>query len=499
MDQLLVWIKESLNELSAHKLSADHMLGVAPSFDFRLGLMPDGALQIQIWWTKVQSRFASEMLWDYCKFHDQTAIADGSIVSLLQGFAKDGKVVQGVRAITVEEHTSPMFDYHPQRFRTSHPLGKSIANLGATSAAGGFTMEVMQAAMNQYMAAQDQYFPKTRLRERIKINGRRESDLNNLFCFYAEFHHYGKQIFDFPKNMVELFKRTDVDGIPLDSIQMPHNTFYMHFGAQPDLVIEGGWAPDGAYVAMIGAEEHRHLQFCLTFAPIDKSQYGLVFENPEPCYTQAIGTSKLKIGVGEAVDLVLSEKMAELRKQAASGTPGVDLAIKEMASAPEQAGVSIVDSTKRFASEEIGRVETLHHVWQVMLRLVVNGLAYLSAYPEDSVNEIPKSAPWALISELDKGSHKAKQRARSKLAEMGYSALNFCGVSFRNQQQSLSDKTGENLAEEAANFTWVRGHWRRQPHGPNRSLRRLQWTMPHRRALAEGSKDAEHGHVYLVA
>ncbi len=494
--QLLAWVTQSLQELATHKLSADHLIGVGPRFDFRLAPLSEGGVQVQIWWTGVQSRVATEVLWDYCTFVKLPGEPMDNLVPLLQGIANQGKVLLHARPVSTERRVFPMFEYHPQRFRNGHPLGKCVANLGIASPAGGFTFEVLQAATNQYGAAQRQDMNQTRLRERLKIKGRRESDLTNLFGFYADFHHYGKQIFDFPRNMVDLFKQTDVDGIPLDSINLPHKGFYLHFGPQAEFPVSRGWVPDGAYVGEIGEGEEKVLQFCLTFAPLDISQYGFPFENPEPCYTQAIVANRLKIGVGEAVDLVLTEKMAELRSQVKGGMPGIEEARSELSTELETAGVSVTDGTSRFAAEQLDDLENLHTIWQSMLRLVVNGLAYLTAYPDDMVIGLPKEVPWALTSGLESGNHKAKQRARSKLAEQGYTALTFCGVSFRDQHQG---ETGSHQDQASNRFTWVRGHWKRQPHGPKHSLRRLQWTMPHRRALADGAEEGEHGHVYLVA
>jgi hypothetical protein len=45
---------------------------------------------------------------------------------------------------------------------------------------------------------------------------------------------------------------------------------------------------------------------------------------------------------------------------------------------------------------------------------------------------------------------------------------------------------------------WRRGHWRRQPHGPQNSLRKLVWLMPTLVNLGKRGEEVP-GHLYLVS
>ena len=493
IDQIHAWLKSAITELANHKLKADKRIGESPSFDFRIAARSDLRQQLQMWWTKMGSRVAPEMIWDFVEV--DAGLSAQELAAEMQKLVRDGQVAQVPKAIDNELTPFPLFSYHPQRMRAHHPMGKFLAQRGA--AGRGFTMEVMQGAAQFISTGMQPYFAKSRLREKLKVTGRREQDIINLACFNADFNHFGKQIFDFPSEMVNLFKRTDVNGIPLEAILLPHKSFFMHFGPQHELEGEGVWTPDGAYVTTVGEGNNKVIQLCLTFAPKVPGDYIRFFENPEPCYVQALSADKLKIVVGEAIDLALSEKMNELRGQIKHGAEGIEEARAEMAEDLIEAGMEISDSTSKFATEESQRVLKLHEIWQTMLRLVVNGIAYLTAYPDDTLTKWPEAAPKALTATLQDGNYKAKSKATGKLAELGFSAIHYCGTPFRHQSHgAVVDHSGADVGSES--YTWVRGHWRNQPHGQNRSLRRLVWLMPHRRILTGSDPGAEHGHVYLV-
>jgi len=67
---------------------------------------------------------------------------------------------------------------------------------------------------------------------------------------YAAFEGTGQNIFDFSSAITSLFRETDVDDVPLATIQLPYRSLYAWFGVQQDLDLwSGGYFVDGAYVA----------------------------------------------------------------------------------------------------------------------------------------------------------------------------------------------------------------------------------------------------------
>lgn len=501
---LTKWLQASLAALEAH---SSGLGALVPSWYLRHGADARGA-QVQIWWRTQGSRLASEMLWDYADVPSLNIGLKKFLDAALVLEAHDADVKPGATVIRPRDLASvPMFEFHPQRYRGLYPAAKLVAQAGMKSSGRGFTQDVMDVAAQAYMSSQQQLFSRTRIRRSVASKGRSDMDMIQLSMFYADFHHGGKQIFDFPKEMSEMFMRTDVDGIPLEAINLPYSSMYLHFGRQDQLEVEDGWAPDGAYVAMIGDAENKVLQFCLTFAPLDPRSYEFFTETPEPCYIQTMNAEQMKIGVGEAVDAVVAERIARLKNEVAHGSSEVRNVLEDMAlELQDDDLLHATDSTHRFAAEELEKLPGRHRSWVAMLRLVVNGLAYLSAYPGDWAEQIGGGGstppPWAITSEIDSGNHKRAQKAKSRLAELGYTAIHFCGVRLRNigfgstpRQSGVGDKGS------AEAWTWVRGHWRRQAHGPQWSLHRLRWQMPYKRTI-DSSEDLEvagRGHVYIVS
>jgi hypothetical protein len=130
-----------------------------------------------------------------------------------------------------------------------------------------------------------------------------------------------------------------------------------------------------------------------------------------------------------------------------------------------------------------------------MLKLIVNSLAYLTAYPKDVETKWPSNTPSTLLKQLAKTDNRNEQRRiQSKLASMGFTPVHICG-------RRLADEIERNAVAVAGHgqraVHWRRGHWRRQPHGPQNSLRKLLWLMP-TLVNPSGSQEEPLGHLYLV-
>jgi hypothetical protein len=156
--------------------------------------------------------------------------------------------------------------------------------------------------------------------------------------------------------------------------------------------------------------------------------------------------------------------------------------------------MQVKDISKQAAADELPIINRMHTTWHSMLRLVVNALAYMSAYPDDIQKKWPSNVPHDLYLQMQNGKPKQSLRAASKLAALGFTPVHLCGQKIA-AERTKSSFTGSNVEKFS---TWVRGHWIRQAHGPNLSLRRLQWRMPHLRNADAPIRGGEHGHIYLV-
>lgn len=495
-EELPAYLAASVADLDAHLSSIEKDAGPA-----KLGIVltPLGAdvQQLQLWWLDTGSRVSKDLLWDYCSLNISSSQA-ANVAGQLRASGRYEKVEQGpMQSIRVKPTDNvPLFDYHPQRFLALHHLGPVMAKV-AQHCKRGFERGVMEAAMHAEVEVTRSSMAATRLRHRLRSKGRAHFGLVELAVFVADFCVFGRQIFDFPARLIELFRRTDVDDIALAALNLPYDGQYLYFGAQRDWSIDG-WCPDGAYVSQLRHGDRRAFQFALTFAPPDRETYASPLEHQEPDYIIAVDHEQLGMGVGEAVELVLAERINTLKEQIAHGTPVLKEGIQEASPFLAQHGVVGVDASSRYAGEELPRMLALHEIWSKALKLVVNGLAYLSAYPDDVAQTWPDKAPSTLIGQLSEGTHKEKQRARSKLLGLGYSPVHICGQRFAAGPAHGGTSPSRHEPGADVGYTWVRGHWTHVAHGPQRTSRRLHWRMPFRRALPGSSAGDQHGHIYLV-
>lgn len=310
----IAYLTASLTDLEAHRRSVNRDKDTT-KVELRHSMQGVGLLHCQVCWTHVPSMVANEFVWD-------SITVEAPSVDVVNQFLED---VRGRLQVAISSTPAspagwrqgtdvPLFSVHPQRYRVLHPLGRPMAQAGRDREGCAFNEAVMRTAGDAYIAAQRGDMRRSCLRFNVVGDPRRSfSDALMLATFYADFVGAGRNIFSFPKGLTEMFARTDVTDIPLEAIQLPFRSLYLSFGAQDELEVEDGWMADGAYVSMVG--DRAALQFALTAVPKDPGWYARWLEHPEPVYVQAIDAKRMAIGVGEAVDLVFTEQIADLRKQ----------------------------------------------------------------------------------------------------------------------------------------------------------------------------------------
>lgn len=130
------------------------------------------------------------------------------------------------------------------------------------------------------------------------------------------------------------------------------------------------------------------------------------------------------------------------------------------------------------------------------MRLVVNALCYVTAYPDDIATVWPSRAPEALKIKASTGQGREVMRARSQLAALGYVPVLLCGQQVEEQRQRIGASASLGAGHPVTH--WRRGHWRNQAHGPGRSLRKLIWVMPMRVGYNQPD-EPESDHLYRVS
>jgi hypothetical protein len=299
----------------------------------------------------------------------------------------------------------------------------------------------------------------------------------SLFMHYGAFVMHGRNIFDFSETMASMFRETDVDDVPLSVFEFPYRTFYMGFGPQADLDLwKRGHLVDGAYIShALG-----RIEVLLTTWRAERKRPIAWITSPDRYYYLPIPAADTSLTVGEAI----AQHLAEAQPFSPKYFPDTS-GVYEI----EGNGVALMDRHKDTADLVALENREGFPTFRAALRLVINGLCYLSAYPEDIETAYPSGTPSALLDKIAKATKpKEKQRTQSKLTSMGYAKIHFCG---RAMEREHADKSRGEVSPH-----WRRGHWRRQPVGTERRFRRLTWIMPTIVRRDKGEPTA--GHVYLV-
>lgn len=359
--------------------------------------------------------------------------------------------------------------YHPERYRKGRPVIRQLEKQFS-----GMRFELATIAVFENV----QEILAVQYNEDISLVPRddRPEFLHVLMSDFSMAMHYlafvgaGRNIFHFGAGLTQAFRRTDVADFAIGEIVLPYQTVYLSFGAQADLEPFGDGAKiDGAYIT---DNSERCIQILLTTRglPSDKPW----FNRWEKYYYLSLDKADLTMTVVAACE-------AALKKEIELSLGGV---AKHEAKAAE---LGIKSRAHQTAIERVAEYRRAFPVFMESLKLVINGLAYLSHYRDDIEKRWVDGTPPSMIDKIARAvTHKEKQRATSKLLSLGYTIVNLCGMEF--------DKTGgAQGAGGEMSAHWRRGHWRIQPHGKGRTLRKRVWIMP---VLVRSDLELKAGHIY---
>lgn len=395
-----------------------------------------------------------------------------------------------------------LYKYHPERFNAYRDYASSVAKLyrqKVEPSSGLLTVDQLNQIMRMLLPelnTRGMQFPR-KFKDDYPGPSLVVEAEETLATAYGRFVQAGRQIMDFPPSLIDMLSKTDVDDVPLNNIKLPYAAQYLHFGPQADLELEPGWLVDGAYVELRG--ESGDVRFTVTTIPIERDLSAQWYLVPEPEYTQDFVENYRFMDLGTAVDMVLSDKLANLQERQAKH--GGDITDDAKAGLSEK-GVALPEGTKilnKGPEMAVHRGEITrrrHPIYKAALQLVVNALCYISAYPEDIETAWPEGTPDSLKQKADDGHGKAKMRAKSKLTAMGYVPVHLCGRRISQQRSELGLDRPE---DKHLSTHWRRGHWRNQAFGPRKSLRKLIWVMPVIVGSRGDNDEPDSGHIYLLS
>lgn len=299
---------------------------------------------------------------------------------------------------------------------------------------------------------------------------------------------HGRNVFLLSPGLVEAFDNTDLDGVRIADVKLPHESLYMSFGD----AFEGSLAGppnriDGAYVSQ---STDARMQIVVTSRRTDiRDDDARAWpQSREPYYNAPLDVSDPERTFDSAIQEALAA--AEIKTQFDGGKPERALADVFQRDGRTVSVFDVRGRTERLLAEQASAGLPL---FRRALGIVVNALCYLNSEREEDNDKpaiFPADAPPDLTN-LALGDLGQKSAAASiELLKRGYTRVCLLGGKLRR----LSDHEGAGASPVAHTR---RGHWRLQPHGPERALRRRIWIKP---MLVRGDLgDAAAGRVYNVS
>lgn len=288
-----------------------------------------------------------------------------------------------------------------------------------------------------------------------------QAEIGNVQVF-GSYLAGGRVVFDFHKRLTAALLDTDVESIPLTAIPRPADSLYLHFGAGSGVSIDGD-AIEGAFVSWadyVGEPPRLIVDFVREGQFSDRLFW--LQENGEPL-------------TGCSIDI-------------SDGAQGIIVALEQSVAEIEGRNKAILEQmaeTQRQLAERYGEVVSIpspiSRIGQNLpllkrgLALVVNCLLYLGVAPEDRRDEWDDCADASLVELASNGEKPGTRKtAERTLINKGYVKIRFVGHQFASS--AAGQAFGETGRVVATHFR--RGHFRNQPYGPERSMRKVIFIPP---------------------
>jgi hypothetical protein len=298
--------------------------------------------------------------------------------------------------------------------------------------------------------------------------------MHHFIVLVAQFEGCGREIFELPEQLVEMFRNTDVDECTLEDWHAPHHAFFLRFGKQADVRLpyvdertEFEYL-DGAFVAvtpMEFPENSFRLKIGLTTVREDGS--GL----QSPGYFLDFFPDTHPLPRDKAIQRALERRYAELDKE-----PATDENIRAITMLQKQ------------------RYSDAASLISEASRLIFNALYYIESRQRDSV-PVPYTPGHDVPATLQEKWNTAKPEKRRKLKSKLMSE-DFAVVRFLGKELVLSEPSTH--GDGTVRPHWRKGFWRQQPYGEGFKLRKRRWIHPTRVNLDRVDVDLP-GRIYVTA
>jgi hypothetical protein len=274
---------------------------------------------------------------------------------------------------------------------------------------------------------------------------------------WGEWAMSGKRIVDCTPELAQAFCRSDCGDMRISDLEVPYHCMYIRFplsDADAIFYSDGRVRFEGAYIVESKDVATRIVLCGKAVSPLSAA------DQWRERYDLRILAEHFGKPAQDAITLALADDLADLRGHWQYA---------------KDKGISTPESDASFRLL-IDRMVADHPAYERALRLVLNALAYMQFGGDALAPGWPPEAPERMVRQAEEGSLKEQERSLSKLWALGHVPIFKLGGDFTRQ-----------FRHPAAGMRahWRQGHWRRQAHGPQMSLRKLLWIFP----TVVGAKD----------
>jgi hypothetical protein len=398
----------------------------------------------------------------------------------------------------------PLSKYHPVRFEKTRGYIKQFTaeakHLGVNQ--GSMNVESMNSVgilIARSLNGENMHKPiRATCEQPMAITSELINCETEKYMFYHEFRNKGRRIFDLNDSLVEMLHHTDFNNIPVSFLNSPFDCYYIHFGTHSWLKTESGLLIDGVYVEH--SVEHKIIQFCFTTSPSCIEDVYCWEKKPDESLTISISGDDYDLTLDKALESVLESRRLSIMEKMSQGDRDATAEMREaIINEGEDLelldGHTIIINDKTNASYMMDSLERTTSSMRAGLALVANAMCYLTAYPDDIDLDWATGTPRSLTEKAQKGHPKIKESTLSKLNSMGYRKVYLCGKKL-NTGPADSESTGEGGGSHSKRRHWRRLHWRLQPYGKGRELRRAVLIAPTLINPGAGINDSD-GVIYI--
>jgi hypothetical protein len=335
--------------------------------------------------------------------------------------------------------------YFPQYFRRTRIYAASLTNNlvsmgGLAAGPGKMESTVMDAITREFAISTSPARASTADYMTLLTSGAMVSE-GFAAQSNAEFDIHGRRVYDVDPVLVAELRDSDGDEITIADLRPQFRAFYVHVGAQPDVVFGGGVVFEGAYI--VADPIAWRITVC-------GRRPGRWWERPADVHSLRLPASIFHSPLGEAIDEALKIDKDDLMSAQA----------KMVRQSPEMSH-AVLHVMK-------GHDEAASAMKQA-LNLCAQVLAYVISYENDREEAWQEDTPVKMKEKADaSASAKERERNRSKLTSMGFWRVIKVGLDFRRAHKR-AEESGTREPHTR------RAHWRNQAHGPRMSLRKLIW------------------------